>query len=82
MPRVLRGVEHRLMDTTALGYPVSAPIGIAPTAMQKMAHEMGELATAKGKLLLLLRLTSFIYFFCLFSGIRRRNCLRIEYCSH
>lgn len=49
MPRVLRGVEHRLMATTALGYPVSAPIGIAPTAMQKMAHEMGELATAKGK---------------------------------
>ncbi|XP_046450627.1 hydroxyacid oxidase 1-like isoform X2 [Daphnia pulex] len=47
MPRVLRGVEHRLMATTALGYPMSAPIGIAPTAMQKMAHEMGELATAK-----------------------------------
>jgi len=36
------------MTTTVLGYPVSAPIGIAPTAMQKMAHEMGELATAKG----------------------------------
>ncbi len=48
MPRVLRGVERRSMTTTALGYPVSAPIAIAPTAMQKMAHEMGELATAKG----------------------------------
>ena len=48
MPRVLRGVERRSMITTALGYPVSAPIAIAPTAMQKMAHEMGELATAKG----------------------------------
>lgn len=48
MPRVLRGVENRSMATTALGYSVSAPLGIAPTAMQKMAHEDGELATARG----------------------------------
>lgn len=48
MPRVLRGVEHRSMSTTALGYQVSVPIGIAPTAMHKMAHEDGEIATAKG----------------------------------
>lgn len=48
MPRVLRGVESRSMTTSALGFPVSAPIGIAPSAMHKMAHEEGEVATAKG----------------------------------
>lgn len=48
MPRVLRGVGQRSMATTALGYELPAPIGIAPTAMQKMAHEEGEIATAKG----------------------------------
>lgn len=51
MPRVLRGVGNRSMAMTALGYNLSAPFGIAPTAMQKMAHEDGELATAKGLLL-------------------------------
>lgn len=48
MPRVLRGVQDRSMSTTVLGFKVSAPVGIAPTAMQKMAHEDGEIATAKG----------------------------------
>ena len=39
------------MTSTALGYQVSAPIAIAPTAMQKMAHEDGEIATSRGKIL-------------------------------
>ena len=28
MPRMLRGVQNRSMNTTALGYKVSAPFGI------------------------------------------------------
>lgn len=48
MPRVLRGVENRSMSITALGQQLTMPLGIAPTAMQKMAHEDGELATARG----------------------------------
>ncbi|KAI9565496.1 hypothetical protein GHT06_009288 [Daphnia sinensis] len=47
MPRMLRGVQNRSMNTTALGFSVSAPFGIAPTAMQRMAHPDGECATAK-----------------------------------
>jgi isopentenyl diphosphate isomerase/L-lactate dehydrogenase-like FMN-dependent dehydrogenase len=30
------------MHTTLLGYPVASPIGIAPTARMKMAHDDGE----------------------------------------
>ncbi|XP_046636059.1 hydroxyacid oxidase 1-like [Daphnia pulicaria] len=47
MPRMLRGVQNRSMNATALGCRVSAPFGIAPTAMQRMAHPDGECATAK-----------------------------------
>eukprot|EP00253_Pinus_taeda_P004320 PITA_04320 len=35
------------MSTTVLGFKISMPIMIAPTAMQKMAHPDGELATAR-----------------------------------
>ncbi len=52
MPRMLRGVQHRSMATTKAswdGSTTSAPFGIAPMASQKMAHEEGECATAKGK---------------------------------
>ena len=31
------------------GDEVVSPIGVAPTAMQKMAHMQGEAATAQGK---------------------------------
>ena len=48
MPRVMRGVGNRSAHSTALGFKVSAPIGISPTAMQKMAHPDGECATARG----------------------------------
>uniref|UniRef100_A0A453D049 (S)-2-hydroxy-acid oxidase n=1 Tax=Aegilops tauschii subsp. strangulata TaxID=200361 RepID=A0A453D049_AEGTS len=46
-PRVLIDVSHINMATNILGFDVSMPIMIAPTAMQKMAHPEGELATAR-----------------------------------
>jgi (S)-2-hydroxy-acid oxidase len=36
------------MSTTILGEKIDFPICVAPTAMQKMAHPDGEIATAKG----------------------------------
>ncbi|KAJ4834771.1 hypothetical protein Tsubulata_037579 [Turnera subulata] len=47
IPRVLQDVSRVDMATTILGYPFSAPILIAPTAMHKLAHHRGELATAR-----------------------------------
>lgn len=47
-PRFCRDVSSRSLATTFLGHAVSMPIGVAPTAMQKMAHPDGELGTAKG----------------------------------
>ncbi|KAJ1667495.1 Hydroxyacid oxidase 1 [Coemansia sp. RSA 1813] len=46
-PRILRDVSHVDTSTTVLGHPVSSPICIAPTAMQRMAHPEGECATAR-----------------------------------
>ncbi len=51
MPRMLRGVKDRSMVTTKAswdGSVTSAPFEIAPTGLQKMAHEEGECATARG----------------------------------
>ncbi|XP_050232304.1 peroxisomal (S)-2-hydroxyacid oxidase GLO4-like [Mercurialis annua] len=45
-PRILVDVSTISMSTTILGYPISAPIMIAPTAMHKLAHAEGEIATA------------------------------------
>ena len=36
------------MSTEVQGEKINFPICIAPTAMQKMAHEDGEIGTAKG----------------------------------
>ena len=36
-----------LSETTVLGERVSSPICVAPTAMQRMAHNDGECATSK-----------------------------------
>lgn len=48
-PRFLnRDVSQRDLSTTFLNQHVSMPIAVAPTAMQKMAHPEGELATARG----------------------------------
>uniref|UniRef100_A0A2N9I7R7 (S)-2-hydroxy-acid oxidase n=1 Tax=Fagus sylvatica TaxID=28930 RepID=A0A2N9I7R7_FAGSY len=46
-PRILVDVSRIDMSTTVLGYKISAPIMIAPTAMHKLAHPEGETATAK-----------------------------------
>ncbi|XP_074577845.1 glycolate oxidase 3-like [Curcuma longa] len=46
-PRILVDVSNIDMSTTVLGFKISMPIMIAPTAMQKMAHPEGELATAR-----------------------------------
>ncbi|XP_075747034.1 2-Hydroxyacid oxidase 1 [Rhipicephalus microplus] len=49
LPRMLRDVSHREMGVTLLGgrERLFFPIGIAPSAMQKMAHPEGEAATAR-----------------------------------
>jgi len=45
--RVLVDVAERDLSTTVLGFPVSSPILIAPTAYHKLAHPDGEVATAR-----------------------------------
>jgi 4-hydroxymandelate oxidase len=47
-PRVLRDVSRIDLRTTLLGTPVDMPIAVAPTAMQRLAHERGEAETARG----------------------------------
>ena len=49
-PRVLCGISEVDLSTTVLGEKVTLPIGIAPTATQKLAHPDGEQATAKGNI--------------------------------
>ncbi|KAJ2334914.1 Hydroxyacid oxidase 1 [Coemansia sp. RSA 2681] len=46
-PRVLRDVSTVSLSTSLLGEQIASPICIAPTAMQRMAHPDGELATAR-----------------------------------
>ncbi|XP_039034441.1 peroxisomal (S)-2-hydroxy-acid oxidase GLO4-like [Hibiscus syriacus] len=46
-PRILVDVSRTDLSTTVLGYKISAPILIAPTAMHKLAHPEGEVATAR-----------------------------------
>ncbi|KAL2494469.1 Peroxisomal (S)-2-hydroxy-acid oxidase GLO5 [Forsythia ovata] len=46
-PRILIDVSNIDTTTTVMGFKVSMPIMVAPTAMQKMAHPEGELATAR-----------------------------------
>eukprot|EP00246_Nothoceros_aenigmaticus_P001472 TRINITY_DN1196_c0_g1_i3.p1 TRINITY_DN1196_c0_g1~~TRINITY_DN1196_c0_g1_i3.p1 ORF type:complete len:243 (+),score=35.17 TRINITY_DN1196_c0_g1_i3:184-912(+) len=46
-PRILIDVTKVDLATTVLGFKISMPIMVAPTAMQKMAHPEGELATAR-----------------------------------
>ena len=47
-PRVLAGVSTVSTATTVLGSAVASPVGIAPTAIQGLAHPEGEVATARG----------------------------------
>ncbi|XP_038073980.1 hydroxyacid oxidase 1-like [Patiria miniata] len=46
-PRLLRDVSKRDMRTNMLGQDIAFPIAVAPTAMHCLAHNDGELATAK-----------------------------------
>ena len=48
LPRVLRDVSAVDTSTTVLGTPMAAPILIAPTAAQRLAHDEGERAMARG----------------------------------
>ena len=57
-------VSRRNMKTTILGNEVSMPIGIAPTAMQRMAHPDGECATAKAAQGYLMFCNIDYYLFC------------------
>lgn len=45
--RVLRDVSARSLATTLLGADVSMPVMLSPVALQKLAHDDGELATAR-----------------------------------
>ncbi|MEO7965998.1 MAG: alpha-hydroxy acid oxidase [Gemmatimonadaceae bacterium] len=45
--RTMIDVSVRDTSTTVLGIPISFPVLIAPTAMQKLAHPDGELATVR-----------------------------------
>ena len=45
--RVLRDLTGRTLATTVLGAPVSLPVLVAPTAFHRLAHEEGEVATAR-----------------------------------
>ncbi|XP_035430846.1 uncharacterized protein LOC118263143 [Spodoptera frugiperda] len=46
-PKCLIGVTRCDLRTKVLGHDVSLPVGISPTAMQRMAHPEGELANAR-----------------------------------
>lgn len=46
-PRVMIDASLRELSTTVLGRRVSFPILLAPTALQRMAHPDGEVATAR-----------------------------------
>ena len=45
--RTMVDVSSRDLATTVLGVPLSMPVLVAPTAMQKLAHADGECATAR-----------------------------------
>jgi 4-hydroxymandelate oxidase len=47
-PRVLAGVSSVSTATTLLGSALASPVGVAPTAIQGLAHPDGEVATARG----------------------------------
>ena len=47
IPHVLRDVRDVDLSTTLLGTTYAAPIGLAPTSLQRLAHPDGELAMAR-----------------------------------
>ena len=47
LPRMLVNVSACNIKTRILGQEISMPLGISPTALQKLAHPDGECASAK-----------------------------------
>ena len=47
LPRVLRGLRETSTATTVLGQTVALPVLIAPSGLHRLAHDEGELATAR-----------------------------------
>src|SRR6187399_2045990 len=47
LPRMLRGVAHRSLETTVLGTPVSFPVLVPPMGFQGLCHGEAEAATAR-----------------------------------
>jgi 4-hydroxymandelate oxidase len=47
LPRMLRGVATRTLDTTVLGTPVSFPVLVAPMGFHGLCHTEAEEATAR-----------------------------------
>ncbi len=47
LPRVLTGVSAVDISTTVLGRPMPSPVVLAPVALLRLAHDEGELATAR-----------------------------------
>jgi len=47
LPRMLQGVEERDLSTEFLGREIDFPLMITPLGVQTLAHEEGELATAR-----------------------------------
>jgi (S)-2-hydroxy-acid oxidase len=47
-PRVLRDISHINPKVNIFGHTNASAFGVAPTAMQRLAHSDGELATARG----------------------------------
>jgi len=48
LPHVLRDVSDVGIATTVLGTPLSLPVAIAPTTLQRQAHPDGEVEMARG----------------------------------
>ncbi|MGH2616082.1 MAG: alpha-hydroxy acid oxidase, partial [Thermomicrobiales bacterium] len=48
LPRVLRGLREVSTATTILGQEIALPVLIAPSGFHRLAHDEGELATARG----------------------------------
>ncbi|GFY55716.1 hydroxyacid oxidase 1 [Trichonephila inaurata madagascariensis] len=46
-PRFLRDVSKRRLNTSILGHNIPFPVCVAPSAMHRMAHPDGEIATVK-----------------------------------
>ncbi|KAJ1984004.1 Hydroxyacid oxidase 1 [Dimargaris cristalligena] len=46
-PRILKGISRISTETHLLGYRAQSPLCISPSAMQRMAHPDGELATSR-----------------------------------